>query len=304
MQQKQKKSESISKNTSNVAKMLLQRDKNRLKEQQKHAYIELLKAPRGKEYLRLLAKTTELSRQLTDIEDEIAQLEAELEQEAETLPASDALVESADEPEIPVDSERREKAEQREKSDATEEKVQDENEIKITWKSQAVQETSEIQAVKEQSTIERSAKEQPQIQVSWKNASVDTGARMKQFKEKQQRLAERKRQREAVAEEFRAAMREFEAQLPVPNKMIGLLWPGQNTELLMRYGVIACPGTAWNSPEELVEQIQPRSEQEERQWYKGGVEYERHVCDELLLVEIYMDVVCVVYKDGKTKVIE
>lgn len=290
MQQKQKKSESTSKNTSSVAKMMLQRDKNRLKEQQKHAYIELLKAPRGKEYLRLLAKTTEFSQQLADIEDEIKQLELELEQEAETLPASDAFTDADAEAEA---------LESFKESEDFEEEIEDatvaEPAIKVRWNTPKA--TQEMQAGQAERETQRT-------QVAWKNAKTDAKAVMKSYKEKQQRLFEMKRRQEAIAEEFRTAMEEFKEQLPAPDKCIGLLWPGVNAEILMRYGVIACPGTAWDSPEELVEQVQPRSEQEERQWYKGGVEYEKHFCDELLMVEIYMEAICVVYKDGNTLVIE
>ena len=269
MQQKQNKTEAISKKTSSFSQMMLQRDKNRLKEQQKHAYIELLKAPRGKKYLSLLEKTTELCQQLTDIEEEIKQLESELEQEADTFPASDAF------------------------GDAKE-TVSSIPEIKVRWNQPVSTKTG--------SAVEQG--NEPQQQFAWENAKTDAKAVIKSYKEKQQRLFEMKRRQEAMAEQFRTAMNEFMEQLPAPDKLVGMIYPDWSIELLMKYGVIACPGTSYETPQELIEQVQPRSEQEERQWLKGDEVYRTHFCDELLLVEIYMEVVCVVYKGGNTLVIE
>lgn len=253
MQQKQNKSEATSKNTGNFAKMMLQRDKNRLKEQQKHASIELLKEPRGKEYFRLLEEVSGLCENLTEVEDEITQLEAELEQAAVTISSSDVM----------------------KVIDRPKEESSDEGEIKVTWKSQPVQDVPKIQT-----------------------------AGVKAFKEKQKRLAERKQKREEMAEQLRTAMHEFEAQLPAPDKLIGMVWPDMNTDILIRYGVIPCPGFAYTSPEELLEQVQPSSEQEERQWLKGNEAAHTYWDNELLIVEIYMEAVCVVFKDGHTIVIE
>lgn len=270
MQQNQKKSEATSKKTSGFGKMMLQRDKDRLKSVQKHAYIELLKAPRGKEYLRLLAETGRLSEQLKELDDEIACIEAELEQEAVTLPTSDVL------------------------DGITNEPVQEEPEIQ-----------TEI--------------EQPREQVNWKSARVDTGASVRRFKEKQKRLEEKRRQHAALEEELRVATEKFIAQLPAPEVRIGAVWPDCNTYALLKYGIIGCPGSAYHSPEELIRHVQPRSEQEERQWLRGDgafqvrMEYEAQ-CErrgkplpeneKLFIVEIYMDAICVVYKDGSTNVME
>ena len=268
MQQKQKKTEVASQKASSFAKMMLQRDKDRAKAQQKHAYMELLKAPRGKEYLRLLAESSRLCEQLAVMEEEIKQLETQLEQEN--------------------------------------------SEIKVTWKSNVMGEASEVQAAEVQLHT-RTAEAQPdtqtgigqsQIQVSWKRANLDAGVRIRQMKEKQQLLVEMKRQREKVAEQFRKAMREFEAQLPSPDKLIGMLWPDSNTEILLKYGVIPCPGFAFGSPEELIEQVKPKSEKEEQQWLKGNEACHTYGGDALLIVEIYMDAICVVYKGGNTIVIE
>lgn len=268
MQQKQKKTEVASQKANSFAKMMLQRDKDRAKAQQKHAYMELLKAPRGKEYLRLLAESSRLCEQLAVMEEEIKQLETQLEQES--------------------------------------------SEIKVTWKSNVMGEASEVQVAEVQLHTQaaevqpdtQTGKEQSQIQVSWKRASLDAGARIRQMKEKQQRLMEMKRQRERVAEQFRKAMQEFEAQLPAPDKLIGMIWPDSNTEILLKYGVIPCPGFAFGSPEELIEQVKPKSEKEEQQWLKGNEACHTYGGDALLIVEIYMEAICVVYKDGNTIVIE
>ena len=317
MQQKQNKSESASKKTSSFSKMMLQRDKNRLKEQQKHAYIELLKAPRGKKYLRLLAKTTELCQQLADIDEEIKQLELELEQEAETLPASDAFVDADGET-----SEWIEWTSLKEGTEEIEPPKASKPEIKVRWNqpisantSSAVEQGNEPQRQFAWNTpitthevqtaqTEQAVQESQRAQVAWKNAKTDAKAVIKSYQEKQQRLYEMKQRQVAMAEEFRTAMEEFKEQLPAPDKCIGLIYPSWNAKILMRYGVIACPGNSYATPEEMLEQVQPRSEQEERQWLKGDEVYREHFCDELLLVEIYMDAVCVVYKDGNTKVIE
>lgn len=70
MQQRQSKSMTEAKKTNSFSKMMLQRDKNRLQEKQKQSYMELLKAPRGKEYLRLLAESAEICKQLDLLEQE------------------------------------------------------------------------------------------------------------------------------------------------------------------------------------------------------------------------------------------
>lgn len=277
MQQYQKKSEATSKKTSSIANLMIQRDKERVKTQQRKAYIELLKEPRGKKYLSLLAKITSLRKQFIDVEAEIKKLEAELKNEAVTLPISKNLNEIVEEIEIT--------------SESLVEEVQKENKIDIPWKQEMLMSKG---IHPKESTI----------QVSWKNPSMDTGEEIKRFKEKQQRLMEMKKQRKEITEQFRTAQREFEAQLPVPEKLLGMLYPSINENILIKYGVIDGPGYPANSPEELFDNVQPRNEEEERQWLKGLEVSHTYYCDELLIVEVYMDVICVVYKNGNTTVIE
>lgn len=273
MQIGQKKNETQEKRSNSLAKMMMQRDKAKIGQLQKADYIELLKAPRGQKYLELLAKTTELCDQLVDIEAAIEKLEQEVEQENALLPASDAEATTQSEAATPPAK-------------------------KMWWEDDASTATTE------EAKLEQQKVTWTQSTPTWTKASPDTAGRMQALKEKQQRIQEMKQRRDDLVEEFKAAQKEFEAQLPVPEKVIGMIYPGWNEKILLKYGIIACPGTAYRTPQELLEQVQPRSEQEERQWLKGDTVYREYFCEKLLLVEIYMEAVCVVYKDGKTVVIE
>ncbi|MBR5508434.1 MAG: hypothetical protein IKV59_00055 [Lachnospiraceae bacterium] len=244
MQQRQSKSASETKKKSSISKIMLQRDKDRWKSQQKQAYIDELKEPRSKEYLRLLAKSSELCEQLTDIEEEIEQLQQEIEREVRQETAS-----------LPV-------------SDACEE-------VQTKRSSPA-----------------------------WMKAGGNTVNVLQKIQDKQQKLLQMERQRNELAEEFQAVQKAFIEQLPVPDKLIGMIYPDWSIDILMQYGVIACPGTSFSSPQELIAQVKPRTKEEEQAWLKGNEVYQTYYCEELLIVEIYIDAACVVYKDGTTKVVE
>ena len=299
MQLKQNKAATESKKTSNISRMMLQRDKNRLKEQQKHAYIELLRAPRGKEYLRLLAKSTEICKQLEAIEEQLKQLEQEIkieiEQEAAMLPASDDYL-------------------QRE----NENKAETMNESVSSWLTTETEKnnSSWLATETEENNSSWLATETEKISSSWldtevkeekvpwldvKKGPIDIA---KSCEQKRKHLLQMQKRRDELAVQFKEAQKAFEEQLPVPEKYLGLIYPDWNTDILLKYGIIACPGNKFRTTEELIAQVQPRTREEERQWLKGNDAYNMYDCEELLLVEIYRDVVCVVYKDGDVKVIE
>ena len=272
MQQRQNKTATESKKTSNISRMMLQRDKNRLKEQQKHAYIELLRAPRGKEYLRLLAESTEICKQLEAIEEQLKQLEKEVEQEAVMLPASDVIKEK----------------------EFSSELVPEAEEINSSWLTIKEEETTS-------SWPDTEVKEEKVPWLDVKRGPIDIAGSCEQ---KRKHMMQMQKRRDELAIQFKEAQKAFQEQLPVPEKLIGLIYPDWSIDILMKYGIIACPGSQFSSPEELIAQVQPRTQEEEKQWLKGNDAYETHFCEELLLVEIYMDVVCVVYQDGDVKVIE
>lgn len=275
MQQKQSKSETATKKGNSFGKMMLQKDKNRFQMKEQQAYIELLKAPRGKEYLRLLGKTRGIAKQLAEMDEEIKRLQQEIEREAEMLPADVLSTES-----IP------------EEKRTEEDKPEQESVPWMTGASKLGTSPAWMTDASKKSTA------------AWADTKIDAAGVMQSYEEKKQKLLQLQAEQSRLVEEFQKEQKAFIEQLPAPDRLIGWLWPDWSTDILLRYGVIPCPGTVWKSQEELLEQVQPRTEQEERQWIKGSDVYLKHYCDELLVVEVYMEAVCVVFMDGSTTVIE
>lgn len=284
MQQKQNKTESSMKNSNSFGTMMLQKDKKRFQMKEKQAYIELLKAPRGKEYFRLLGKIKEVANQLADVDGEIEKLQQEIAQEEGMLPgekqfqATCAQEGKSDKESIPW------------MTDTTKEST-------VPWVTDTAKEN----------TVSWGMSTSKKEEVSWLVEGKNEAGVLQRIEEKKQKLLELQREQNRLIEEFQKEQRAFMAQLPVPDKCISMIWNGVNEHILLKYGVIVCPGTAFNSPEELLEITKPRSEQEERQILKGNDAYQMYwqqYGENLLITEIYMDVICVVLMDGNTIVIE
>ena len=154
-----------------------------------------------------------------------------------------------------------------------------------------------------------------EVVVTWLESEekVNDTDGLRLMQEKKTCVKELRRQREEKIKELRTAQQNFLAQLPEPERTLGVIYPGWNVSILMQYGVIACPGNRFHSPAELLSQVQPKSEQDKEQWLKGDAAYQRYFWiqgggerfpdSSFLLVEIYMDQICVVYKDGRVIVV-
>lgn len=129
-------------------------------------------------------------------------------------------------------------------------------------------------------------------------------------KEKEQKCRELQRQKKQLEEQYEAmkqqlaeSKRKLEQEFPVVSGRLGMIYPTSKQEKLLRYGVIAVPGRAYDSPAELLEQVQPDTEQAQKQWLKGDEAYHTYFSEELLNVEIYLYAICVIYVDGTSKVL-
>jgi len=141
--------------------------------------------------------------------------------------------------------------------------------------------------------------------VSWLTEQVTTPVEsLQQIEELTHRLEELIQKREELVVELQNTYEAFLQEIPEAENTIGLIYPLCNTEVLMRYGVIPCVGSGYASKEELLQQVKPASEKIKQQWLKGDDVYEAYCCFSLLCVEIYMDTICVVWKDGDVLVIE
>ncbi len=298
MQQKQNKTETSTKNNSSYGKMMLQKDKKRFQMKEKQAYIQLLKAPRGKEYFQLLGKIKEVANQLADVDEEIEKLQQEIAQEESMLPGA------VDAEYIPEGTAA--EAKQFQATWAKEDKPDKES---IPWMTDTPKESTVawVTDTEKESTVSGGIGTPKKEEVSWLVEGKNEAGVLQRIEEKKQKILELQREQNRLIEEFQKEQKAFMAQLPVPDKCISMIWNGVNEHILLKYGVIGCPGTAFNSPEELLEITKPRSEQEERQILKGNDAYQMYwqQCGEnLLITEIYMDVICVVLMDGNTIVIE
>ena len=281
MQQK-KNVEQKQKKTGSFAQLMAQRDKDRLEVQNKQDDLERYEKPRGKEYMRLFAEIAELCDRLSELDAEIELMDWKLEKEAaeqegEQLPASAMLEEEVTK-----------------------------TEIKVTW-TEAREQTSQLSCIDETSktsTVSWLEKTPQTSQIFWTQNVFNGVSALQRMKEKQERVQQLKQQREELVAQLQEAQRQFEAQLPTPKKLVGVVYPTVNQEILMKYGVIACPGMAYSSPKELLEQVKPKTQKEEEQWLKGDQAYKKYYSKNLLVVEVYLEVICVVYKTGEVKVLE
>ena len=233
------------KKTSNLAKMMAQMDQ--AKTESKEDIYELLKKPRSKEYIRLVAKQQELTAKMEEIQ-----------QKLEELPPVEEIAA------IP----------------------------------------QEITAVEKGWWEEEIESPVPEVEVTLQ----DEASAQQEIIDKQNKLQEQREELEAQYQKLQVQLEEsreaLKAQLPVSSGLLGLIYPSDKQAKLMNYGVIAAPGNAYHSPQELLEQVKPKSEQEEKQWLKGNNCYNEYYSDTLLDIEVYLFAICVVYEDGPCKVIK
>ena len=109
---------------------------------------------------------------------------------------------------------------------------------------------------------------------------------------------------QSLLAEFKYTVEQFMKEIPEPDRMLGIIYPTCNEQLLLRYGIISCSGDTVSSEEELIDCVEPDNKQAEEQWRKGYREYKKYMHQNLLLTEIYMDTVCCVFKNGETYVVE
>lgn len=167
------------------------------------------------------------------------------------------------------------------------------------------------QTEKKIETLEKAmeqAVEQPQTQKkSWWEEGLPDMAETGQAQEirnleLQRQKEELETQYQAMKQQLAEYQEQFERQLPVTSGMLGLIYPSTKEQKLLRYGVIVTSGNSYDSPAELLEQVRPRDQQEEKQWLEGDKVYHAYYSESLLDVEIYMYAVCIVYEDGTSKV--
>ena len=123
-------------------------------------------------------------------------------------------------------------------------------------------------------------------------------------KEAKEKLPILKDRLQSLLEEFKYTVEQFMKEIPEPDRMLGIIYPTCNEQLLLRYGIISCSGDTVSSEEELIDCVEPDNKQAEEQWRKGYREYKKYMHQNLLLTEIYMDTVCCVFKNGETYVVE
>ena len=278
MQLTKSKKENAAKKSNNFGKMMLQKDKKNFQMKEKQAYIQLLKAPRGKEYIRLLGEINTLSKELTDIDENIAQLQKEIEQDMQQLEKIAAQEGTPVQGRAPI---------QGSSSDTDD----------LDWLT-VDSKSSDL------SWLEESSKKED---LTWLDTKITAAQVLKKIEEKKRSVLEFKREQNRLLEEYREKQREFIAQLPVADRCFHLLWPDEHTPILMRKGVIDDPGSTFHSEEELIELSRPQTEEEKIQISKGFHAYQKYAGinrANLLVVEVYIDAVCVVFTNGEVVVIE
>lgn len=92
----------------------------------------------------------------------------------------------------------------------------------------------------------------------------------------------------------------LEAEMPVGHGRLGMIYCSDKEGKLIDLGAISGPGTPFQSVDELLQQTNPRTEQEKQQWIKGNDAF-WDVRGECLVVEIYLTAICVVFDDGSVK---
>ena len=116
------------------------------------------------------------------------------------------------------------------------------------------------------------------------------------------KLLQLKERHQSLLEEFKYTMEQMVKEIPMPERILGIIYPDFNEPLLIKYGIISCPGEGFCTEEELIQNIKPDNKRIEEQWRKGYREYCSNRDYGLLLTEVYEDTVCVVFKNGETLV--
>lgn len=280
MQQFKKQSKTENKSTSNLAQMMAQMDKKKNTEKIPEEYYELLKKPRSKRYLELIAQQVQLSDDMEELAIQIRQLEDALDETGESVEESSENAEEASGSGEWWETEE----EDEEEAASTEEKAWWEEDSPVT-ETETESGNDWIQETIDLSQIKAKAEQKK--------------------KELQAKKEELERQYQELAQKLEESKKELEQELPVGNGRLGMIYPSYSEQKLLDYGVIAVPGTPFFSQKDLLDQVQPKTEQEEKQWCKGNEYYHLHVNqrrENVLVVEIYLFAICVVYEQGTTVV--
>lgn len=264
-----------SKEISSVSKMMAQRDRNKLQDKKRKDFIELLKKPRSKEYMKFLNEKISLEKEICAIEEQISKLEEETGDltEYEELAEEDYL-------------------------NAHNKATETVKDKKVNW-WEVEEDTDNEVTMKEQEKVVEAKKEENKP--AWTKVSISNKDEIKKHREKVEKKQELQRQMEELVQQWEEASRQFEQQLPVPDKVVGAVYCGWFTRRLKRWGAITVSGTAYHSPQELLDITQPNSEAVAQRWLKGDEALQN---TKAILVEIYMDVLCLLDFNGDVEVLE
>lgn len=248
---------------------MLQRDKKKIYEKKRQEYLEVLKKPRSKEYLRYFFKRTELEQEICKIEQQIQELSKEISREIT-------------------------------KDDSIEEIWSTEN-VKIAKEEENIQESFGENNIKERKWWEMEPNTyKKEEKNSWLNENVSGKEDRKRKMEKLERKQQLQNQRERLVEEWKEASRQFEQQMPDINAL-GMVYNGLFTGLLKKWGIISISGESYRTPQELLNLVNPETEVVAERWINGDKIFQRGGA---ILVEIYMDVFCRIDSQGNVELVE
>ena len=294
MQQWQNKSKTQTKENNSFAKMMMQRDKTKIQDKKRKELIEILKKPRSKEYMFFLNKKLELEKNICNIDDEIQKLEKEMEQFSNEEISVENATKIKEIEEVSNWQETEEKLSAKKEETVfnwweTEEKppAKKEETVSNWWETE------------EKTLVEISAKKEESMW--WNSEKTVKKDSLKEFSQKMEKKRELERQRQQIVQEWEEASRQLEQQLPVPDKVIGMVYYGMFFGRLKKWGIVSVPGTAYQDPQELLELTNPKSEEIAERWIKGDQALHN---SKAILVEIYMGILCLVHYSGEVDVIE
>lgn len=289
------KSDTEKKNQKSIAKMMAQMDKKQTEDIKNREipkdYYEILRKPRSERYLQLVQEQMQISADM----DVVAGAIQEVEEVLETLMSENSTQKSSEE----VIEISQETIQLNEETAST---------TKAWWEEDAKEETQERLLPKEWweqeiVSVKKSAPEWTTQNIDLSEVHAKRERKRKELEAKKERL---QKEYEALGERLEERKKQIESEVPVNGKL-GMIYCSEYESTLMNYGFIAVPGSPFFSEKDLLEQVQPQSEQEEKQWCAGNRYYLLHSEERkepVLAVEVYMYAICIVYQDGHTRVYE
>ena len=267
-----------------VAKAMEALNRRKQQEKEDEEFYQMLSKPRSKKYVSLVMKQQQLAARLGELKaseraahqeagqfveqetpEDVKETRREITEEIPEKP------ETASEPEKP-------KAwwETSEETSAKPEAATTQEKPKEWWETSSVQDTRE----------------------KWWDIKEDTLVKEPAVTYDEDKINEEIAQIERELEEL---AREIEEEFPMSTRQLGVIYWSHKQDRLINMGVISAPGTPYFSLEDLYGQVQPRSEQEKKQWAKGDSVIHEDISDSLLIVEIYLTAVCAVNDDGSVR---